>query len=361
MADIVDQCIKIIKRQVASNRFTSYSLGRSHPQARPHALGPTPEYQTKLWARASVDGAKVSRKSNFIVMSYAVLDSGNTLATAGNKIIAIANTHEVYDTLQDSFSQAFADLNAISEAGAIITADGRSVPTEVFLGGDMKFILMVLSLSGAMANHACTWCKVHKNHRHETSHSWDFSSGTCNSQHHQQLHPRPICSIFFLCWPYSMDPGRPLREDNGKLSVPRLGGMLAFLPLLQPAYTQAVQQNLIRWGRSKFPPASYYSGSDTEIAIPKSHHPNILTPSTAWYQVIHSVSNAKQSTWRTSHHWQDEDQLQLAQSLWSPDLMQSRQGSCYITIRRADLVRSKKQQKENLLVAQWLRQHWEDP
>lgn len=120
-----------------------------------------------LKVRVSVDGARVSRKSNFVIMTYGVITDDNVLAANGNKVLAVINGPETYSTLQESLKDLFQEMDAIQQAGHVITANGN-VPVELFLGGDMKFILMVLGLSGATATHACPWCKVHKNRRHST-------------------------------------------------------------------------------------------------------------------------------------------------------------------------------------------------
>lgn len=39
---------------------------------------------------------------------------------------------------------------------------GKVVNLEFFLGGDYKFILLIMGLSGATSNHACAWCKLIK-------------------------------------------------------------------------------------------------------------------------------------------------------------------------------------------------------
>ena len=124
-----------------------------------------------LKVRVSVDGAKVSRKSNFIVMSYATLDGeGSELSAAHNKVVGIVNAPEEFLNLKECFKDLFTEVSDIQESGSVSTSNGN-VPTEIFLGGDMKFISMVLGLSAATANHACPWCKVHKNHRHDTTNS----------------------------------------------------------------------------------------------------------------------------------------------------------------------------------------------
>ena len=126
-----------------------------------------------LRVRVSVDGTRISRKSNFVVMSYAMLDSENTLAASGNKVVGIVNAPETYNTLEESFSVLLTEVNDIAKAGHVIV-DDTEVKVQLFLGGDMKFLLMVLGLSSATATHACPWCKVHKSYRHQTTYSRNY-------------------------------------------------------------------------------------------------------------------------------------------------------------------------------------------
>ena len=52
-----------------------------------------------------------------------------------------------------------------------IEVDGKKVKIEMFLGGDYKFLLMVMGLSGATSTRACLWCLIHKLDRWDTSKS----------------------------------------------------------------------------------------------------------------------------------------------------------------------------------------------
>lgn len=42
------------------------------------------------------------------------------------------------------------------------------------MGGDYKFILIMLGLKGATSFYACAWCKVHKDKRWDMNHEKDF-------------------------------------------------------------------------------------------------------------------------------------------------------------------------------------------
>ena len=59
-------------------------------------------------------------------------------------------------------------MNQLVSQGSI-SIDGVEVELEFFLGGDMKFLLMILGLSSATADYACLWCKIHNDFRWDTS------------------------------------------------------------------------------------------------------------------------------------------------------------------------------------------------
>ena len=98
----------------------------------------------------SADGAKMTRSTNFIILSLAVLDDKNANA------------------LQEAFHDVFDHINNLNQTKQVKVGD-RDINVEVFLGGDYKFLLMVLGLLNATSNHSCVWCKIHKDNR------WDMS------------------------------------------------------------------------------------------------------------------------------------------------------------------------------------------
>lgn len=70
-----------------------------------------------------------------------------------NHASVIVKGSEKHHTLKDSFGNAFTNI--------------KKITLEFFLGGggDYKLILIMLGLKGATAFYACTWHKVHKDHR----------------------------------------------------------------------------------------------------------------------------------------------------------------------------------------------------
>lgn len=121
--------------------------------------------------KISGDGAQMTRNSNFILMSFALLyPSQDIMAAKGNHTIAVVNGKEDYSTLKTCFGDVFRDINELVNEKKI-EIDGKTFNLEFFLGGDYKFLLILLGLSGATSNHACAWCKVHKTERWEMSYN----------------------------------------------------------------------------------------------------------------------------------------------------------------------------------------------
>lgn len=60
-----------------------------------------------------------------------------------------------------------------------VIVQGKELETEFFLGGDYKYILIMLGLNGATANYACAWCKIHKNDRWQMDHHFNDFNFPC--------------------------------------------------------------------------------------------------------------------------------------------------------------------------------------
>ena len=62
--------------------------------------------------KISGDGAKKARSTNFMILSFCLLQTGEkVMLLRGNRTIAIVNGPEKYDTLKHSFSLVINDIN----------------------------------------------------------------------------------------------------------------------------------------------------------------------------------------------------------------------------------------------------------
>lgn len=129
--------------------------------------------QEKIQVKLSGDGARMTRSTNFMMFSFALLQKPNVMSSKSNRTVAIVNGKEEYETLASSLKDFFQEVNSLIEQGAILI-DGQKVKLEFFLGGDFKFLAMIMGINSATANFACLWCKVHKQNRWDTSKSCYF-------------------------------------------------------------------------------------------------------------------------------------------------------------------------------------------
>ena len=57
----------------------------------------------------------------------------------------------------------YSEINNLRKEG--ITVGDKNVKLEIFIGGDMKFLQILLGLNSSIATYACPWCKVAKDDR----------------------------------------------------------------------------------------------------------------------------------------------------------------------------------------------------
>lgn len=138
----------------------------------------TTNHEDKLQIKISGDGTKVTRISNFIVISFSIL-SAEKLSADEQKVLAIVKSSENYDNLSASLSPVFSEINELYVSGNI-KVDDKLYDLDIFFGSDMKFMQICLGLGSSTGEYACPWCKVHKKDRGDMSKPWDFYHLTGN-------------------------------------------------------------------------------------------------------------------------------------------------------------------------------------
>ncbi|CAB4016317.1 Hypothetical predicted protein [Paramuricea clavata] len=118
--------------------------------------------------KLSGDGARMTRSTNFMLSSFALLQQGNVMSSKSNRTVAIINGKEDYQTLKTALPDFFDEVNSLIETGSLLV-DCNEVKLEFFLGGDYKFLLMIMGLNSATADYACLWCEIHRQFRWDTS------------------------------------------------------------------------------------------------------------------------------------------------------------------------------------------------
>jgi hypothetical protein len=58
----------------------------------------------------------------------------------------------------------FSEINTLYEK-ASIDVEGKHFDLDILMGGDMKFLQLVLGLGGSLCNYYCPWYRVQENHK----------------------------------------------------------------------------------------------------------------------------------------------------------------------------------------------------
>ncbi|KAL5499398.1 hypothetical protein EMCRGX_G011537 [Ephydatia muelleri] len=132
----------------------------------------------KIKVRISGDGAKFSRTSSFVLLSYAILmPVGRYLSGIGNHTIAVVKGAEDYDTISTAFAATFQEIDGLQQLG-FVAVNGVSYNIELFFSSDMKFMLTMLGLNAANSIYACPKCIVHRDCRWDVSKPESYYSTT---------------------------------------------------------------------------------------------------------------------------------------------------------------------------------------
>lgn len=111
------------------------------------------------------------------------------MSAKGNHTIAMVKGTEKYETLKESLKNVFDEINALNRDKKL-TIDGKDYNVELFLGGNYKFILIILGMKSATSHHSCVWCKVHTHCRYDMNFTLD---------HHNSVpHKRTLDEIIKL-------------------------------------------------------------------------------------------------------------------------------------------------------------------
>ena len=99
--------------------------------------------------KISGDGAKMTEKTNYILLFYAPLQKKDeVMAAKGTHTIAVVNGIEKYEIIQVALKDVFAK-SILSLSKGAINIDGQKVKLEFFLRRDNQVLLTGVGLKGA--------------------------------------------------------------------------------------------------------------------------------------------------------------------------------------------------------------------
>ena len=79
--------------------------------------------------KLSGDGARMMRSTNFMMLSFALLQQGNVMSSKSNRTVAIINGKEDNQTLKTALPDFFDKVNSLIETGSLLV-DGKEIKLE---------------------------------------------------------------------------------------------------------------------------------------------------------------------------------------------------------------------------------------
>ncbi|KAJ7365765.1 hypothetical protein OS493_002482 [Desmophyllum pertusum] len=142
---LIKQCRSELNKQVQITTTPGLAPGAQHSfkelladKVREMKNEATLKSGENIKVKLSGDGARMSRMTNFILMSFSILQQvDEVLASKGNHTIAVVNGSESRQSIEESFADVFREVNKVIDDG-FIEVDGQRVGVEIFLGGDYK-------------------------------------------------------------------------------------------------------------------------------------------------------------------------------------------------------------------------------
>jgi hypothetical protein len=109
-------------------------------------------YLDKIKIKISGDGSKVSRISNFVLLSFSVITDDLTLSSKDQNVFCIVNCKEGYDHLKLACKPIFQKINTLYEKTSIEVEGNILITTkfEILLTFDPspEILIFILSVSG---------------------------------------------------------------------------------------------------------------------------------------------------------------------------------------------------------------------
>ena len=131
--------------------------------------------QKKIRVKLSGDGTNIGKHLRVINFTFTLLDEGSKAHSSdGNHVLAILREEESYGSLQ----RGLEDIRNEVERLTSIEVDGITYDLEYYLGGDWKFLAIVMGIDSARSEYACIWCKCSKEERANMDKTWSIRDTT---------------------------------------------------------------------------------------------------------------------------------------------------------------------------------------
>ena len=122
--------------------------------------------------KLSGDGTRTGKRLHVTNFTFTILDEGLIAHTSeGNYILAIVKVPEKYEDLKLALEDICHDVERLDK----MKVDTETFQMKYFLGGDLKFLAIILGIDCAMSKYACPWCTCSLDERGDLQKKWSIN------------------------------------------------------------------------------------------------------------------------------------------------------------------------------------------
>lgn len=122
----------------------------------------------KVRVKISGDGTKIGKRIHVLNFVFSIVGENSCAGEKGSYLVGIVKVPEKYLPLKEALGKIIQEVNNLDE----ILLGNESYSVEFYLGGDLKFLNLVLGIDGFGATYSCLWCKCPAKQRYDTGKTW---------------------------------------------------------------------------------------------------------------------------------------------------------------------------------------------
>ncbi|KAJ8049453.1 Proline-rich transmembrane protein 1 [Holothuria leucospilota] len=125
----------------------------------------------KVKIKISGDGTRIGKRIHVLNFVFSIIGQQGCSGEKGSYLVGIIKVPEKYESLKEGLKDIIEEVNNLKE----ITVDDNIFQVEFYLGGDLKFLNLVMGIDGFSAKNSCLWCKCPAKERFNTEKQWSMS------------------------------------------------------------------------------------------------------------------------------------------------------------------------------------------
>lgn len=124
----------------------------------------------KVCIKLSADGTKMGKHIHVVNFVFCIIGEESCSGEGGSHLVSIAKIPEKYSVIKETLKPLIEEVQNLKT----VIVKGKSVDIVLFLGGDLKFLNIVMGIDACSCKFSCLWCKCPSTDRWDTDKEWSM-------------------------------------------------------------------------------------------------------------------------------------------------------------------------------------------